>query len=72
MGGEWNRKTVRARATRIEVWSNGQQVLDARVDMCPRTLPDPPLRGYIGRQNHGASAKFRNIRLMRLGEPAAR
>jgi hypothetical protein len=64
--GQWNRYTVRARGPRIEVWSNGQQVLDARIDECPLTLPNPPLRGYIGLQNHGAPAEFRNIKLRRL------
>jgi hypothetical protein len=66
--GQWNRYTVRARGLRIEVWSNGQQVLDARIDECALTLPNPPLRGYIGLQNHGAPAEFRNIKLRRLGE----
>ena len=32
------------------------------------TLPDPPLRGYIGLQNHGAPAEYRNIRLQQLGD----
>ncbi|HEY2158732.1 MAG TPA: DUF1080 domain-containing protein, partial [Isosphaeraceae bacterium] len=66
--GQWNHYTVRARGPRIEVWSNGQQVNDARIDECPLTLANPPLRGYIGLQNHGAPAEFRNIKLMRLSE----
>ena len=64
--GQWNRYTVRARGPRVEVWSNGQQVLDARIDECPLTLSEPPLRGYIGLQNHGAPAEFRNVKLLRL------
>lgn len=64
--GQWNRYTVRARGPRVEVWSNGQQVLDARIDECPLTLAEPPMRGYIGLQNHGAPAEFRNVKLRRL------
>jgi hypothetical protein len=66
--GQWNRYTVRARGLRVEVWSNGQQVLDTRLDRCTDTLPDPPIRGYIGLQNHGAPAEYRNIRLQKLGD----
>ncbi|WP_435017014.1 family 16 glycoside hydrolase [Tundrisphaera sp. TA3] len=68
-GGEWNRYTVRARGTRVDVWSNGTQVLDTLLDQHPETLPTlptPPLRGYIGLQNHGAPAEYRNVRLIRL------
>ena len=64
--GRWNRYTVRARGARVEVWSNGEQVLDTRIDQYPLTLADPPLRGYIGLQNHGAPAEFRNVKLLRL------
>ncbi len=66
--GQWNRYTVRARGTRVEVWINGQQVMDTRLESCSDTLPEPPLRGYIGLQNHGASAEYRDVRLIRLGE----
>lgn len=62
----WNRSTVRARGPRIEVWNNGEQVLDADLNRSADTLPDPPLRGYIGLQNHGNSAEYRNVRLQRL------
>ena len=55
--GQWNRYTVRARGSRIEVWSNGQQVLDTTLNRASDTLPDPPLRGYVGLQNHGAPAE---------------
>lgn len=61
--GEWNRYTVRARGPRIEVWSNGRQVLDTTIDRYP-TLRHPPLRGYIGLQNQGVGAEFRNIRYL--------
>jgi hypothetical protein len=65
--GEWNHYTVRCRGTRVEVWINGQQVLDTRLDQHP-TLRRPPLRGYFGLQDHGVPAEFRNIRYLRLGE----
>ncbi len=64
--GQWNRYTVRARGPRIEVWSNGQQVLDTSLGRYPETLPNPPLRGYIGLQNHGSPAEYRNVKLLRI------
>ena len=64
--GQWNRSTVRARGTRVEVWNNGQQVLDADLTNSSDTLPNPPLRGFIGLQNHGNSAEYRNVKLKRL------
>ncbi len=63
---QWNRSTVRARGPRVEVWNNGEQVLDADLTRCGDTLPNPPLRGYIGLQNHGNTAEYRAIRLKRL------
>ncbi len=63
---QWNRSTVRARGPRVEVWNNGEQVLDADLNRCGDTLPNPPLRGYIGLQNHGAPAEYRAIKLKRL------
>ncbi len=63
--GEWNRYTVRARGPRIEVWSNGKQILDANLAEC-ETLRHTPLKGYIGLQDHGVPAEFRNIRYLRL------
>jgi len=66
--GQWNRSTVRARGLRVEVWSNGQQVLDTTLGRSADTLPDPPTRGFIGLQNHGAPAEYRNVRLMKLGD----
>jgi len=64
--GEWNRSTVRARGPRVEVWNNGMQVLDADLNRSGDTLPNPPLKGYIGLQNHGTPAEYRSIRLKRL------
>lgn len=67
--GEWNRYTVRARGPRIEVWLNGEQIQDARTDTLP-SVRSVPLRGYIGVQNHGNGAEFRNVRYLRL-EPSS-
>ncbi len=63
---QWNRSTVRARGPRVEVWNNGEQVLDADLNRSTDTLPNPPLKGYIGLQNHGAPADYRAIKLKRL------
>ncbi len=60
--GEWNHYTIRARGPRIEVWLNGEQVQDTRINELP-TLRRLPLNGYIGLQNHGNGAEFRNVRL---------
>jgi dienelactone hydrolase len=67
--GQWNRYTVRCRGMRVEVWSNGKQVLDTTIDQFPM-LRQPPLRGYFGLQNHGVGAEFRNLRLLRLEQGA--
>jgi hypothetical protein len=64
--GHWNKYTVRARGNRVEVWTNGTQVLDTSIDQYPLTLANPPLTGYIGLRNHGAPAEFRNVKLLRL------
>ena len=58
---------MRARGPRVEVWSNGRQILDTSLDRYPETLPVPPLRGYIGLQNHGSPTDYRTIKLLRLG-----
>jgi dienelactone hydrolase len=63
--GEWNRYTVRLRGMRVEIWCNGQQVMDTHLDRYP-TLRQPPLKGYFGLQNHGVGAEFRNVRYRRL------
>jgi hypothetical protein len=68
--GEWNRYTVRCRGDRVEVWCNGQEVLDTRLSELS-TLRHPPLRGYFGLQNHGVGAEFRNIRYLRLSADPA-
>jgi hypothetical protein len=68
--GAWNRYTVRLRGPRVEVWSNGRQVLDTTIDGY-ETLRHPPLRGYFGLQNHGVGAEFRNLRYLRLAPEAA-
>ena len=64
-GGEWNRYTVRCRGPRVEIWLNGRQVQDTDITTLP-TLRKPPLRGYVGLQNHGSPAEFRNIRHRKL------
>ena len=64
--GQWNRSTVRARGTRVEVWNNGEQVLDVDLTTCGDTLPNPPPRGFVGLQNHGNPAEYRNVKLKRL------
>ncbi len=63
--GQWNKWTIRCRGLRVEVWSNGEQVMDTMLDQYP-TLRTPPLKGYFGLQNHGNGTEFRNIRYLKL------
>lgn len=58
--GEWNHYTVRARGERFEIWLNGEQIQDTKIGDLP-TLRQLPMRGYIGLQNHGNGAEFRNV-----------
>lgn len=69
--GQWNdlRITMRGRRLRIEL--NRHLVSDTDIDTVKPREGDPPMsaipgEGYIGLQNHGTPAEFRNIRLRRL------
>lgn len=58
--GQWNAVRIEARGPRVQIWINGEAVIDH--------LPVRSLRGFIGLQNHDDKAvtQFRNIRLTEL------
>lgn len=69
--GEWNtyRLTMVGRRLRVEL--NGRLVSDTDIDTVKPQGKDPamsaiPNEGYIGLQNHGTPAEFRDIRIREL------
>ena len=80
--GEWNHIRIVCDRGRIEVEVNDRPV--SRIDLDEWTEPnkrpdgsahkfdiaykDHPRRGYIGLQDHGSNAWFRNIKLKSIGE----
>jgi hypothetical protein len=60
--GQWNRFLIRMRGDVLNVWLNGQQVIDNA------ELPGVPREGWIGLQNHGSAIDFANIFVRRLPE----
>jgi len=74
--GEWNRfkLTMTGRKLRIEL--NGRLVSETNIDTVKPQGKDPPASaipnaGYIGLQNHGTPAEFRDIRIRDLAAPSA-
>lgn len=58
--GEWNSVKIEAKGKRIQVWLNGERVLDHESDR--------QQRGYLGLQNHDdhAVVKFRDLKIREL------
>jgi hypothetical protein len=63
--GEWNPLEIECRGPHIRVTLNGQRVQDVDQTKIPDIAPRP-LSGYLSLQNHGGSARFRNVRLKDL------
>ncbi|HEY1169967.1 MAG TPA: DUF1080 domain-containing protein [Verrucomicrobiae bacterium] len=59
---EWNTLKIEARGPRVQVWHNGEQIVDH--------TPARSLKGYLGLQNHDDKAviRFRNIRVTDLSQ----
>lgn len=77
--GEWNRETVIAKGSRIQVILNGETILDTDVkEASANGTADgnkhPGLlnaKGHIGFLGHGDVVKFRNIRVRSMDMPSA-
>ena len=64
--GEWNRFVIRMVGDRLNVWLNGQHVIENA------HLPGVPARGPIALQSHGCPIEFQNVFVRKLewgGEP---
>lgn len=62
--GEWNAFQIDANGDRLQIWHNGEKVVDAD----ERKHPLLALRmreGFLGLQNHSSVISFRNIRIGR-------
>jgi len=76
--GEWNTTRLVAKGTHIEHWLNGQKVVeyeqgstDWAAHVAAGKFGRQPqygkaMRGYIGLQEHGGRAEFRNIKIREL------
>ncbi len=78
--GEWNHYRITCKGPFISIMLNGKQVSEANLDNWTeprknpdgtenkfrRALKDFAREGYIGLQDHGQPASFRNIRIQRL------
>jgi hypothetical protein len=63
--GEWNHFDIRVRGRTVNLWLNGERVLQNSA------LPGMPLHGPIGLQNPGYQAWFRNIEVRQAGTSKA-
>lgn len=63
--GEWNSFEITCKDGRLSVKFNGQDVAEATIADEP-ALAGRPEMGYIGLQNHGTGAEFRNIYIKEL------
>jgi beta-glucosidase len=71
--GEWQSMRIRCEVPRVQVWLNGEHIVDANQDEAasdPKKLKEHPglkrQSGYIGLQNHGSRLDFRNVFIKEL------
>ncbi|HEY8505621.1 MAG TPA: DUF1080 domain-containing protein, partial [Gemmataceae bacterium] len=78
--GEWNRLTITAVGSRLEVVMNGEKIVEMDLDrwtepgMNPdgsknkfkTALKDFKREGHIGFQDHGAGVMYRNVRIKEM------
>ena len=62
--GEWNHMKVTCKENNLQVWLNGETVVDLALDQSK--MQDRPLRGYVGLQDHGKPIEFRNLKITPL------
>ena len=58
--GEWNTFEITCKGNQVIVVYNGAKVVDADMSKFPE-LDKRPRRGFIGLQNHGSAAEFREV-----------
>lgn len=63
--GQWNEMQILARGKKVQVWLNGQMVVDGSFDDTPE-LKTRPMRGQIILQYHGGGLWFRDIEVKPL------
>ena len=70
--GQWQTMRIRCVGPQLQVFLNGKQIQDVKLDAYPhKEKTHPALKrngGRIGLQSHGSRIEFRNIRLRRLSE----
>ena len=78
--GEWQQAKIVANGSHIEHWLNGEKVLEYelwtpewyRMVRVSKFKPHPSFgdarEGYIGLQDHGTTARFRNIKIKELDD----
>ena len=67
--GEWNAYEITCQGDRVSLVFNGAKVIDA--DMAKdAVLNQRPRVGFLGLQNHGTGAEFRNLLIKPLGKQA--
>jgi len=78
--GEWNRMTIEAKGSKVQVVLNGVLVTDMDLNDwdTPNKNPDGsknkfkiaykdlPKKGYIALQDHGQAIEYRNVRIKKL------
>lgn len=62
--GEWNHMKVTCKGNNLQVWLNGETVVDLALDKSK--MQDRPLSGYVGLQDHGKPIEFRNLKITPL------
>lgn len=70
--GEWNHLRIRCQGAIVQVYINGERIVDADMDGVhdpkdkANDLRHRPRKGFIGLQNHGKRLEYRNIVLVPL------
>jgi len=60
--GRWHRYVITCAGSKVHITCDGVTIQDFDMATIP-TMQQVPNEGYIGLQNHGTSAEFRNVRI---------
>jgi hypothetical protein len=70
--GQWHRYIITCQGTKVHITCDGKTIQDFDMATIP-AMQKVPSEGYIGLQNHGTPAEFRNVQIRDLTTaPAAR